>query len=409
VTRRRIRNAIIPTRFRAELRLPVLLVAALVLVGCVLLGSVERVAAPTTQSAARAASGERHIVLLALDGVRPREVFEGSDLVLVRAQRVPVGEHRPAREILPNLHRLIEAGGTALGAPGSNSHISASGPNYLSLPGYAEMLTGRRITACRDNRCTHAGASTVLDDCTRIDGSDVRDCAAITSWPSIARVVAKHRERVALSTGRHGGKTRALLESDPALRQLLHEGARAGPHPGHGDFRPDRYTAELALRYLDRNEPRLLFVGLGEPDEYAHRNDYASYLRSLRAADALIGQITKKLAVLAARGARTAFFITTDHGRADSFVSHGAAHAESRKVWLVAAGTEIPARGHQAAHPPRYLADIAPTMRRLLQTPDDLHPHAGQALHELFGSSEAPIVDRTPSPPDADHKAQTGP
>lgn len=342
-------------------------------------GAPDRKVAPT---------GDWHIVLLTLDGVRVREVFRGTDLALVRAQRVPVALHGSANSLMPNLHELMERSGTVIGDPASGSQMLASGPNYLSLPGYAEVLSGRRVTACRDNHCVRSGAPTVLDDCAALADS-VHDCAAITSWPSIGRVVALEPSRIAVSTGRHGGTTRAVFRENPVLDLLLTAGARARSHPGHGDFRPDARTARLALRYFDTYAPRLLFVGLGEPDEYGHQNDYANYLRALRAADRIVGELSRRLDALAERGARTALFITTDHGRADSFVSHGANHPESARVWLVAAGTGIAARGVHSGSGKRYLADIAPTIRHLLRLPSDAHPHAGRALSELLVPGDA--------------------
>jgi hypothetical protein len=368
---------------RRQATLATALIVALGLVGCVLLGRAPQVRAVMPSSSPPKFAGDWHIVLLTLDGVRGREVFRGSDLALVRAQRVPVALHRSARELMPNLHDLMERTGTVIGDPASGSRMFASGPNFVSLPGYAEVLSGRRVTACRDNGCQRSEAPTVLDDCAAV-ADTLHDCAAVTSWPSIGRVVALNPTRVAISTGRHGGTTRAAFTQNPVTELLLGAGARQSSHPGHGDFRPDARTAQLAVRYFDTYQPRLLFIGLGEPDEYAHRNDYANYLRSLRAADELIGDLSRKLSTLAARGARTALFITTDHGRADSFVSHGAKHPESAQVWLVAAGTGIAARGIQRGTTRRFLADIAPTMRHLLSLPADAHPHAGQPLAELI-------------------------
>jgi hypothetical protein len=357
--------------------------AALALVGCVLLGKAPQVRANAVSSSPPKLGGDWHIVLLTLDGVRVREVFRGSDVTLVRAQRVPVALHRSARELMPHLHELMERTGTVLGNPWSESHMFASGPNFLSLPGYAEVLSGRRVTACRDNGCVRSEAPTLLDDCAAIAES-INDCAAVTSWPSIGRVVALDPARVAVSTGRHGGGTRFAFQQNPTTELLLAAGARDTGHPGHGDFRPDARTARLAVRYFEAYEPRFLFVGLGESDEYAHRNDYANYLRSLRAADEFIGELSRKLATLAARGARTALFVTTDHGRADTFVSHGRRYPESSRVWMVAAGSGIAARGIQRGSGRHYLADIAPTIRHLLSLPSDEHPHAGRALAELL-------------------------
>ncbi len=366
---------------QVNLSLALSLASGFTLVSCMFLGPAQRRAFPELRLPFQrtAPAGELHVVLLALDGVRYREIFDGSDLVLVRAQRLPAEQHQPARKLMPNLHALIDGQGAALG---SESRLSASGPNFISLPGYTEMLTGRRVTACRDNYCTRGGAPTLLDGCAELSGVRLEDCAAVTSWPNISRVVAQRPERVAVSTGRHGGLTRSIVGA--ASRGALLQAERVPPHPGHGDFRPDAHTARIALSYFDRHQPRVMFIGLGEPDEYAHQNDYSNYLRALRAADQLIGELSTRLDRLAAKGERTAFFITTDHGRARGFVGHGAAFAESARIWLVAAGTEIRARGQLRAASPRFLADVAPTIRKLADIPEDRHQHAGRAIDELL-------------------------
>lgn len=41
--------------------------------------------------------------------------------------------------------------------------------------------------------------------------------------------------------------------------------------------------------YLRQVEPSFLFLGLGDTDEYAHRNDYRGYLRALGHADHVVG------------------------------------------------------------------------------------------------------------------------
>ena len=370
--------------------LALVLASGFTLASCMLLGHPERRALPQLDLPFLQPSprGELHVVLLALDGVRHREIFDGTDLVLVRSQRLPAEQHQTARELMPNLHALIDGQGAALG---SASMLSASGPNFVSLPGYTEMLTGRRVTACRDNYCTRGGAPTILDACAALSEVAIEDCAAVTSWPNISRVVAERSERAAVSTGRHGGVTRSLVSA--ASRGALLQAERSSPFPGHGDFRPDAHTARIALSHFDQHQPRVMFIGLGEPDEYAHRNDYSNYLGALRAADRLIGEISTRLDRLAAKGERTAFFVTTDHGRADGFVSHGGAFAESARIWLVASGTEIRGRGRLRAASPRFLADVAPTIRRLADMPEDRHQHAGSVLDELLRAPPASGFD----------------
>jgi arylsulfatase A-like enzyme len=210
--------------------------------------------------------------------------------------------------------------------------------------------------------------------------------SVIASWPGILRAAARHPERLVVSAGRRGGSTRSFLRYDPLSTELLEAAERETPYPGHGDFRPDRYTAALALRYLRTQRPRFLFVGLGEPDAYAHRGLYRDYLVSLRQADAVVGEIDELLAELQRQGYPTTLFVTTDHGRSRGFTGHGAKTPESARVWLVASGAGIRARGMVESTTERRLADVAPTIRHLAGLQTEPSTDAGRVITELVGS-----------------------
>ena len=86
-----------------------------------------------------------HVVLVVLDGVRWQDVFEGVDPELARRHGVPAAEVVPASALVPNLYRLAETRGAMIGAPGQGAPINATGPNYVSLPGYMEKRFKNRI------------------------------------------------------------------------------------------------------------------------------------------------------------------------------------------------------------------------------------------------------------------------
>ena len=324
------------------------------------------------------------IVVVTLDGVRWHEVFDGVDASLARERGLPAEAVVSAAELMPNLHGIIATHGVALGAPGHGAMISASGPNFVSLPGYAELLSGHRVTACHDNQCPGAGTRTIIDELAASTTLQHPDVAVVTSWAEIARVASLDAPSALISSGRHGGATRAEFARDAEERELLLRGEAAGPAPGNGDFRPDALTADLALHHLRAHGARFLFVGLGEPDEYGHQGNYAGYLEALRRSDARIAEIDAELQRLAARGTRTALFITADHGRADTFNEHGSKFPESARVWLVATGSALRTSGFLAAPSERRLADLAPTMREIAGLPSDLDPRAGTPLVELL-------------------------
>ncbi|HEX3345620.1 MAG TPA: alkaline phosphatase family protein, partial [Polyangiaceae bacterium] len=333
--------------------------------------------------------GEPVVVVVVLDGARWQEVFVGADPRLSAEAGVPAVH---ADALMPNLHALVAEHGAALGAPGHGTPIAASGPNFVSLPGYTEIFTGRRTHDCADNDCAPAHAPTVVDEI-RAVSSRPSDVAVIASWPKIARAASADPERIVLSAGRARTAHAEAFRGDEGMRDVLERGAQADPYPGYGEYRPDRFTAALGLRYLELERPRFLFLGLGEPDEYAHRDDYAGYLGSMRACDAVLGELFAVLRRMGTRGEHTTVLVTADHGRGRDYRVHGRAFPESARVWLVAAGRGIEARGFARASRPHRLADVAPTVRALLDLPADATPAAGAPLDELL--APAPVRTAT--------------
>lgn len=301
---------------------------------------------------------KRMTVVVAIDGVRWQEVFQGVDRA--RARRLGLAATEGAA-LMPHLHELIDQSGCAVGAPGSQHTISASGPNFVSLPGYTEIFTGAAPTECHDNDCQRVRRRTVADVAADLD-PHLGHVAVITSWPKLELAASTAPGRIVVSAGRTHGTNHRVFGRHESTHSAYERGRRASPAPGWGDFRPDRYTAELALSYLTDDQPSFLFVGLGETDEYAHQNDYRNYLAALRNADETIAAVYDILRQAEGEGISTLLLVTSDHGRA-RFVHHGAEYPESARTWLVAAGSSVTARGEVSSPAPRKLADLAPTIR----------------------------------------------
>lgn len=285
----------------------------------------------------------RSVVLVTLDGTRWQDVFLRGD------------------ETMPTLHRWATGDGVALGAPG-HGEVWASGPNYVSMPGYTEIFTGRP-SACQSNECGPIATPTIVDEVQRAG----EDAAVVSSWERIALTATDDPARVVLSAGRHA--TGRVDRLDPAL---LAESASSGPWPGGDDYRPDALTAALALRLVESAQPRFLFVGLGDTDEHAHHGDRPAYVRAMRDADRFLGDLEERV------GDRTVIVVTTDHGRSDGFRDHGQAWPESGRTWIVAHGAGLDRGAIDGARV--RLADVAPTVRCLLGLEPDDAPDAGRAL-----------------------------
>jgi hypothetical protein len=349
-------------------------------------GSYERSCPPQVASAAHAAPRRdgrtRNVVIVTIDGVRWQEIFGGIDVPRARAAGMSGCDVVDGAELTPNLHRHFAGGGVVIGAPGYGEMV-ASGPNFVSLPGYEEIFTGR-APSCTSNFCDHIAETTLVDELRVELGLSPEQIAVITSWRTIERAAAFDDRSIALSAGRHGGATRDRVRATAAASRLLDEAGEVDAYPGWLDYRPDRYTAQLALDYLATRRPRFLFIGLGDTDEYAHRHNYRGYVSALRAADELVGQLMDTLAALGEYGAETTVLVTTDHGRAASFAGHGGDAPESRRVWLFAAGGAVPALGFADGSRTTRLADIAPTVRSWMGLSADRSAGAGSPVAELL-------------------------
>jgi hypothetical protein len=299
------------------------------------------------------------VVLVTIDGVRWQDIAQG-------------------REHVPTLWWLTEQG------VGLVEDFRTSAPHPVSLPGYREILTGRRGDRCFDNLCPQIDEPTLFDELAQVVPPS--RLGLISSWEGLERASASSEEHLSISTGRHGGATRAQLAAAADSSSLIERAAQRHDFVQHPDFRRDADTMDLALRWFVRARPRFLHVALGDTDEHGHSGNRAAYLAALEAADAFIARL---VAAADEQGGETLFLVTADHGRAASFREHGAPGDGSERTWLVAAGGPIPARGFQRPSAPRRLADIAPSLRLILSLPTDRSPRAGAPLPELAPSTSA--------------------
>jgi hypothetical protein len=332
------------------------------------------------------------VVVVVIDGARWQEVFDGTDPALAKIHALPRSTQLTGRELMPALHQLIDEGGAALGAPERGAPIVASGPAFVSVPGYIEILSGRPAVDCPNNRCRFAGERTLLDQIAAGSSRGPADVAVFASWSGLLRATVSGAPGVLVSAGRKAGQNLDPILDDREASQLFERGARADGYPGEDDYRPDRYTAELALDHLRRHRPRFLLLSLGDADAYGHANMYRRYLDALRESDRVVGSINRTLGELRAAGWPSTLFVTADHGRDRRCKDHGRRAPESARAFLIASGSGIVDHGYVTAPRARRLADIAPTVRVLLGLEADDHASAGTPLAELLA---APVDPRT--------------
>ncbi len=327
------------------------------------------------------ATHPRHVVLVTIDGVMWQDVFGGRK----------DGQWAIAPTRMPITLSAIRDQGVALGgAPADDTTcgvVKTAGGANISLPGYQEIL-GVRETTCRTNKCVGTKIPTLLDDAA---SAGITPVASIGSWDVLTNAVTDHRHDVVLSLGT-GTWTGPTPEQGSHLEALLKESEQTDTEPGDfGSYRPDSLTSAIALEYFSTAYPRLLHVGLGDTDEYGHKDDRPAYFRSLREADDFIGDIVDEAND---RLIPITVVITADHGRAKNFRDHNARYPESRRSFLLAFGDGIAPKQETCLEHDVTLTDIGATVRALVGLPALEGPGVGHAIDEIL-SRAAP---RGPSP-----------
>ncbi len=127
-------------------------------------------------------------------------------------------------------------------------------------------------------------------------------------------------------------------------------------------------TYESAKSYIEEKHPRVLFLGFGETDEFAHKGQYDTYLQKAHQVDMLIADLWYYVQTDPFYRNNTTFIITTDHGRGRgaSWKGHGFWVKGSGETWIAMLGAGIAPLGEMKEKQQRYQKQVAATVSHLL-------------------------------------------
>jgi hypothetical protein len=119
------------------------------------------------------------------------------------------------------------------------------------------------------------------------------------------------------------------------------------------------------LDYVKAAKPRVLFVGYGETDNWAHQGRYDLVLDSAHRTDAFVRELWDTMQAMPEYRGTTTFIITTDHGRGGGLAGwkeHGIEEKGSENVWMAVIGPDTSALGERRGGAPVIQAQIAATL-----------------------------------------------
>ena len=319
----------------------------------------------------------RNVVLIVLDGVRWQEVFTGADATLLNLEHggvsVDLNSFRKEfwrddlaqrrRALFPFLWDVVAKRGQIFGNQAKGSVARIANDKAFSYPGYNEILTGRPDPRIDSNEYGPNPNVTVfewLNNDPNLQGK----VAVFGTWNAFADIFNQKRSGLKIQAGWEPPEKGKLTPRQEVVNELYRTLTR------YDDT--DVFGALLQIplvEYVSQERPRVLFVGFGETDEWAHSGRYDLVLRSARENDGFIEQLWKTMQALPEYREQTTFIITTDHGRGgglEEWKNHGTEQKGSENIWLAVIGPDTPPMGERSNVDPVSQSQIAQTVAALL-------------------------------------------
>ena len=345
-------------------------------------------------SAQTGALKTRNVVLIVSDGLRWQEVFTGADPTLLNEKdggiwdkeadlrrefwRTDASERRKA--LFPFLWGTVAAHGQLFGNQARGSIARVTNGLAFSYPGYNEMLTGHPDARINSNEFGPNPNISVFEWLNTLPDLHGR-VRVFATWATFKDIFNVRRSQLPLQVGWDLPYQGALNPRQELLNQLYQTTTRLDNE--------DVYNAFLQIPLLDsvaKDQPRVLFVGYGETDNWGHAGRYDLLLHSAHLFDQFVEQLWTTLQRLPAYRDQTTFIITTDHGRGSGLVEwkeHGVEQKGSENIWIAVIGPDTPPLGERSQVAEVHQAQIAATVAALL----------GKDYRKAIPAAAAPIAE----------------
>ncbi len=328
----------------------------------------------------------RNVVLIVSDGLRWQEIFSGADRSLMDSDhggiwadpkelkqefwRDDVSERREL--LFPFLWSVVAKKGQIFGNQTKGSVAHVTNGMAFSYPGYNEMLTGHPDPKIDRNEFGPNPNVTVFEWLNHMP--EFRGKVAVYgTWNVFQDIFNEKRSGLVMQTGWNlPGKGKAKFTPRDELMDELYRTTT----PLDGEDTYNSFIQVPLLDYVKASHPRVLFVGYGETDNWAHQGRYDLVLESAHGFDHFVQQLWETMQKMPEYRGQTTFILTTDHGRGSGLTEwkeHGVDEKGSENIWIAIIGPDTPARGERENIGPVTQSQIAATVAALLGKD---YPHA---------------------------------
>jgi hypothetical protein len=332
------------------------------------------------QQASIPVSSAGNLFIITIDGYRWQEVFSGADESLINNPAYTpdtatmkmlywsADERERRQKLMPFFWSVIAGKGQLYGNRKFDNKVNTTNLYRYSYPGYNEIFTGATDIRVSTNKKKKNANLNVLE---YLNGKDEfrGRVVAFTSWDVFPYILNEDRNGMLINSGYESMQGEVTTD-----QQLINAVQEDGVYK-KGATRYDQLTFLTAQEYISHHQPRVVYIALGETDEYAHHGRYDLYLEQANAIDRQIARLWHWVQSTPGYKDNTTLLITTDHGRGSrdsKWTSHSAFIQGSSHTWLALIGPGIEPLGEMKEEQQFYQYQIAKTIASLVG--ESFHP-----------------------------------
>lgn len=314
-----------------------------------------------------------NLIIVTTDGLRWQEVFAGADSLIINSERdTPdtstmkmlywASSPQERREkLMPFFWNVVAHRGQVYGNRYYENKVNVANAYSISYPGYNELFTGNTdisISSNRKRRNPNINILEYLNNKPAFAGK----VAAFSSWDVFPYILNEERNKLPVNSGYE------LMDASSGNQKMINA-VQEKAVCDKAATRYDELTFLTAKEYLQQHKPKVLFLGLGETDEFAHEGRYDLYLQQAAKVDRMLAELWHLVQTIPGYKNNTTIIITTDHGRGrkpGTWTKHGEFISGSSQVWFAIMGPGINPAGEIKADEQHYLQQMAQTFAQVV-------------------------------------------
>lgn len=329
------------------------------------------------------------------DGLRWQEVFHGADSTLMTKENGSVSDVPALRQtywrdtetarrqaLMPFLWSVVAKNGQVFGNRSAGSSAEVTNGKNFSYPGYSETLCGfpdDRIDSNDKKPNQNVTVMEWLHSKTAFRGK----VAAFAAWDVFPFIFNRERAGFPVVAGWEPYPFMPMSPRMEAVNLMLTESPRVW-----SDEVFDVFPFQMALEYLKAKKPRVLYLSLGETDDWAHDRNYRLYLDAAHRVDAYLRILWETVQSMPGYRDKATLIVSPDHGRGDTaanWKSHGKEVLESKDIWMAFLGPDTKPLGERTHVPIVRQNQIAATLAALLgEDYPAAQPKAGKPIRDVL-------------------------